>query len=101
MCHDKCLNKWALGLAMGVLWGLSVLLMGVLALTIGYGAGFVQAVGTVYIGYKATLIGILIGTGLSFVDGFIGGFLIALFYNCFANCLCKEKVAEAAEEEKS
>ena len=56
--------------------------------------GFVTAVGSVYVGYTETFIGILIGAGFAFLDGLIGGLLIGFFYNIFARCTCCSKKSE-------
>lgn len=78
------LNKVALGLAFGVIWGLSVLLMGLLAHFLKYGVEFVSSMGAVYVGYNNTILGSLVGGLLGFLDGFVGGYLIALVYNYFS-----------------
>lgn len=85
-CHK--MNSIALGLSFGVVWALSVLFIGIVAAYTGYGFGFVEGVGSVYIGYKATIVGSLIGALWGFVDFFLFGFFIALFYNWFS-CCCK------------
>lgn len=83
MKHAK-LDKIALGFAFGVIWGASVLFMGIIAHFFEYGVEFVTSMGSVYLGYNNSLLGSLIGGALGFLDGFIGGFLIALVYNFFA-----------------
>jgi len=88
------LSPLALGLSLGIIWALSVVLMAILSWTLGYGAGFVTAVGSVYVGYTETFIGILIGAGFAFLDGLIGGLLIGFFYNIFARCTCCSKKSE-------
>ena len=77
------LNAKSLGLAAGVLWGLSVFIMGILGAAIGYGVGFVGALGTMYIGYDATIVGSIIWLILGFIDGFIWFYLLAWLYNIF------------------
>jgi hypothetical protein len=84
MMNYARLNKVALGLAFGVIWGLSILLMGLMAHFLQYGVEFVSSMGTVYIGYNNTLLGSFIGGVLGFLDGFVGGFLIASVYNWFS-----------------
>lgn len=81
----------ALGLSLGVLWGVALLIMGLLAHLYMYGKPFVAGVGQLYIGYDASIIGSLIGGLIGFIDGFISGFLIAWLYNVFACCGCKKK----------
>ena len=86
----KCrISPLAFGLSLGVVWGSSVLLMGLLAHFFTYGTGFVTAVGVVYIGYEPSLIGSAIGAMFGFIDALVGGALIAWLYNCFAG-YCKK-----------
>lgn len=59
------LSPMALGLALGVLWGVSILVLGLLAYFYTYGHSFVIAVGSLYPGYapsiKGSLLGVLLG----------------------------------------
>lgn len=72
-----------LALSLGIIWAFCVLVLGWIAMT-GYGAKFVELISTVYIGYKPTLLGGIIGAAYGFVDGAVGGLLVALLYNVFA-----------------
>ncbi len=85
------LSPLALGLSIGVIWALSVVFIAILNITLGYGVGFISAVGSVYIGYTATIMGIIIGAAFALIDGIIGGVLIAWFYNIFSKCNCCSK----------
>jgi hypothetical protein len=76
----------SLGLALGLLWGLSVFGVGLLAYLYSYGQPFVTAVGNVYVGYVPSLKGSALGGILAFLNAFVTGFLIALFYNMFNRC---------------
>ena len=79
------LNVKAFGLASGVLWGTSMIVMGIVAMTVpGYGGGFVRAIGSMYIGYKATALGCIIGGLWGFIDAGIGGLVLAWLYNKLA-----------------
>jgi hypothetical protein len=78
------LQPFAFGIAIGVVWAVGVLLGGLVAMT-GYGAVFVNALGTVYIGYSASIVGAIIGGIWALVDGFVAGALIAWVYNRFAS----------------
>lgn len=80
------LSSLALGLSLGVVWGASVFVMGVVALIFTYGAPFVAAVGTLYVGYEPSWMGSVIGGIIGFVDAFIFGIVIAWLYNVFASC---------------
>ena len=78
------LDVKACGLALGILWGAGLLILGLLAMCGNYGAGFVNGLGSVYIGYKATLLGSIIGAIWGFVDAGIGGVIFAWLYNKLA-----------------
>ena len=78
------LNAKALGLAMGILWGASVLLMGLMSLFCSWSLAFVEFMAPMYVGYDATILGALIGTLWAFVDAFVGGWLLAWLYNKLA-----------------
>jgi hypothetical protein len=58
----KCkLCPVSLGLSLGLTWGLSVLIMGLVAHVYAYGKPFVAAVGALYIGYHPSISGSIIG----------------------------------------
>lgn len=78
------LSPKAFGLALGVLWGAGCLLMGLIALVSAWAQPFVDVVSVMYVGYSASIIGILIGTIWGFIDAFIGGWIFAWLYNKFA-----------------
>lgn len=82
------LHSFGLGMAIGVLWGASVILMAVLTMFTEYGGSFVATIGQYYLGYEATWLGAVIGGIWALVDGFVGGFLIAWLYNKFSCCKC-------------
>jgi len=79
----------SLGLSLGVVWGVSIFIMGMLAHLYLYGKPFVAAVGALYIGYEPSIMGSVIGGIIGFVDAFISGFIIAWLYNCFCGCCSK------------
>jgi hypothetical protein len=75
------LNPKKLAISSAIVWGLYVLLAGWVA-AIGWGNhDLVKALAGLYIGYKATFIGGIIGGLWAVVDGLIGGYLVAVFYN--------------------
>ncbi len=78
------LDVKAMGLSLGITWGICVLSMGLADMTSGWGGTFVRALGTFYIGYKPTIIGSIIGGIWGFIDMGIGGIVIAWLYNKFA-----------------
>lgn len=82
------LSPVGLGLSLGILWGLSLLVLGLLAYHYAYGITFVQSVGTVYMGYEPSIKGSLVGALMGFVHAFVKGFLIAWLYNRFSCCRC-------------
>lgn len=73
-----------LGLTLGILWGGSILFVGVLnRFYEGYGFEFLQVVQSLYPGYEAQsgLRNLPIGVIWALVDGFVGGILLAWLYN--------------------
>ncbi|MAF51341.1 MAG: hypothetical protein CMH64_04600 [Nanoarchaeota archaeon] len=79
----KKLNEKALGLSLGITFGAGMLITGLISLT-GYGVEIVNLIGTVYKGFKPSILGSLIGGVYGFIDGFIGGYLISWLYNYFS-----------------
>lgn len=75
-------NPKAAGIALAITWGLTVFLMGLISGT-GYGLGFVNAIGTLYIGYGEGIMASILGLVYGLIDGFIGGFVLAWLYNKF------------------
>ncbi|MCF7908864.1 MAG: bacteriophage holin [Candidatus Omnitrophica bacterium] len=78
------LDVKALGLTLGIVWGVALLIMGMVAMFFNYGGGFVRALGSIYYGYEATTLGSLIGGFWGFIDAGICGIIIAWLYNKFA-----------------
>lgn len=74
----------ALGLTLGIIWGSSLFIMGIVAMFFNYGCGFVSALGSLYLGYEATILGSIIGAIWGFIDAGIGGVIIAWLYNKLA-----------------
>jgi hypothetical protein len=86
MGKEAIMEKWSvkgLALGAGVLWGLSMLILGWIAAS-GWGKEFVNVLGSFYIGFQPGFVGGIIGGIWGFCDGAIGGGLLALFYNAFA-----------------
>ena len=84
------LNKTALGLALGIVWGIAVFLGTVWVWGVG-GGQHMNLLGRFYLGYSLSIPGAFIGLIYGFIDGFIGGWIIGLLYNLFA----KPKTAAA------
>ena len=74
------LNAKALAIGVGISWGLCMLFLGWLSI-FGWGRKLVEIISSVYIGFKPTLLGSIIGAIWGFIDGVIGGALIAIIYN--------------------
>lgn len=77
------LNKTALGLAIGVLWGAGLFLATLWVLFMGGGEHLIL-LRKFYLGYAISIPGAVIGLVWAFIDGFIGGWLLAWLYNRFA-----------------
>lgn len=88
-CYCGSLSICNLGMAIGVVWGLSMFLVTILTMAYGIGSPFVDIFSSIYWGLDASLLGSVFGLFWGFVDGFIGGALIAIVYNfCAARCPC-------------
>lgn len=89
-CKSYCrLQVLSFGLALGLLWGVSVLLIGLSAMWYGWGAEMVKLIGAIYLGYQATWLGSLVGGLWGFLDAFLGGVIFAVLYNLFLRCFAK------------
>jgi len=75
------LNAKNFGLACGITWAFGAFVTALIASSNGYGSEFVSLLGTVYIGYEATLKGAIIGAIWGFIDAGIGGYVLAWIYN--------------------
>ena len=75
------LDVKALGLSIGILWGSAVLLTGFMTIFFDWGNIFVAVLSSIYIGYKPTILGSLIGGVWGFFDAGIGGVIVAWLYN--------------------
>jgi hypothetical protein len=84
------LRKRALGLSFGVVWGLAVFVVTLLATMRGRGQTL-SVLGGYYLGFTVSYLGALFGLVWGFITGFIGGVLIAWFYDFFCNALYKSE----------
>lgn len=75
------LNPKRLGLAGGILWGVSIFLMTLIGIHFDYGQSFFTLLKDIYPGYSVSYIGGLIGLVYGFVDWFIGLYILAWLYN--------------------
>ncbi len=80
------LNVKALGLAFGLTWGGTVLVLGIANVIWPlYGSAVLELAASIYPGYDATasFMQVVIGTLYGLVDGFIGGVIVGWLYNFF------------------
>lgn len=84
-CSTK-LSVCNLGVALGFIWGLGTLIVGLLS-SFGIGVELVRITGSLYVGFDPSFLGSLVGLAFGFLHGFIVGVLIAFVYN-FCNCWC-------------
>ncbi len=81
------LSVKAMALTVGILWGGSILFIGLVSLfSTGYADEFLRIVSSLYPGFhhSGSLGDVLVGTTYGLIDGAIGGVLIAWLYNFFA-----------------
>lgn len=92
-CGKSRLCVGAFGIAIGVTWGLGVLILGILNWKFQYGTLWMHTLASIYIGFAPSLKGIIVGTVWALIDGFILGAIVALIYNCVCKC-CHCKVCQ-------
>jgi len=73
----------AVGLALGIYFGIGLLIFALTALRFGYCKIFVSFMSTFYIGYHATLLWAFLWLLRWFVDGFIGWFIVTRLVGYF------------------
>lgn len=91
MIYTKKISPMSLGLAIGIVWGLSVFIMGIIAYYFSYGIEFVASMKIIYMGYEPSIFGSFVGGCIGFVNAFIAGSLIAVLYNFFSHCCCRNQ----------
>jgi len=84
--HHQKLHNTSLGLALGILWGVSLTIVTYASMSTGYLGGLFELLVGMYPGYAINMSGMLSGLVFGFVDGFVGGWLLAWAYN---KCLDK------------
>ncbi len=82
------LRKRALGLSLGIVWGLMVFLATLWSAFQGRGATL-RVLNSYYIGFSVSYPGAFIGLLWGFVNGFLVGLLIAWLYDLFCRILYK------------
>lgn len=78
------LSPKALGLTLGILWGVCLCAMTLLAVYTGFASHLVEMLVGVYPYYEVTAMGSIAGLIWGFVDGLIGGLIFGWVYNLFA-----------------
>jgi len=78
------LNIKAFALACGITWGVGLFLLTWWLIATGGPTGEETIIGRVYLGYRVSPLGSLIGLVWAFVDGLIGGAVLAWIYNLVA-----------------
>jgi hypothetical protein len=91
------LKPCAFGWAIGLIWGLGILLTGWLGWLCHWAIPWIKVLGSAYIGYAATFWGAVLGGIWGLVDGFIFGVLVAWIYNCCAGGCCKKSCDSQAK----
>jgi len=74
------LSVKGLAIGLGLSWSICILFSG-LASMFGWCAKFVEVTSSVYVGFKPTFLGSILGAAWGFIDGAIGGAIIAAVYN--------------------
>lgn len=76
------IQPFALGVALGVVWGVSVFITTWVSYFTGYAKLFLDVMaGSIYPGYSVTPAGSFLGLIFGFVDGLIGGAVLGWIYN--------------------
>jgi hypothetical protein len=89
------LSPLALALALGILWGLAIFLIGLISSYYPHGKAFLTSL----LGFNPTVWDSLIGGLIGFVDAFIFGAILAWLYNLFAKCCGnREEIVDVKKE---
>jgi len=76
------LNAKKFGLALGIVWGVALLVFTLLGTVSGeYGKAFFDLIASFYPGYNVSLTGALLGGVYAFIDGMIFGYVFVWLYN--------------------
>ena len=98
-CNRFCIAAFAF--AGGIVWGMGMLLLGLVNIWCQWGSEWVTFFSHGYIGYEATFVGALIGGAWGFADAFIGCMIFAWIYNMCSKyckmCCKKGKCSPSAE----
>lgn len=84
------LSGCALGIALGITWGLGLFVLGVFNIRGDWGGQLLDLLSSIYLGFNSTFIGACIGFLWGLFEGFVSGVIIALVYNfVIAHCSCR------------
>lgn len=75
------LRPAALGVAGGILWGASLMVLTWIAMHTGYAQELLKLIAVAYPGYSVSLTGSFVGLVSGFVDAFVGLYIFGLLYN--------------------
>jgi hypothetical protein len=102
-CGSRRLCVTGVALAAGVVNGLGMIILGLLAGSYNFGIPMVELISSIYKGYAPGLHGALWGGLWGFVDAFVAGLVFALIYNGISfccHCLCKACKFKKLEKHK-
>jgi hypothetical protein len=88
MNKNMQLSPSRLGVSLGIVWGVGILLVGVMAMIRPGSMEAMIELLSLYPGFEASVSGIFIGFFWGFIDGFIGAFVVAWLYNWFGLSAC-------------
>lgn len=80
---DECkIDVKKAAISAGLVWGSGIFFAGLLgAITGNFAGDFINAMGSLYMGYEPTYVGSVIGGIWALIDGGIAGALFAYIYN--------------------
>lgn len=81
------LNIKAFGLACGIIWGLGLFFLTWWIMAFSGATGETTLIGRLYIGYRISPVGSIIGLIWASLDGLIGGLVFAWLYNLITSRL--------------
>ena len=79
-------NPMQLGITFGILKAMCLAVLALAASTLGWGSALVRTLGSVFIGYDVSFLGMLLGLLWGFACGFTGGYLFAVVYKKVGEC---------------
>lgn len=77
-------------LSLGILWSLTLVVMGMASYLFGYATPFLEMWSSVYIGLEPTPVGIMKGALMGFIDLGTSGLCLAFMYNAFCRLIYKK-----------